>query len=303
MRRYLNAFPSSRNVAPLCFITAIVAVLWSSNFGGTGGHATLAEDTVTQEATSRETPAKPDTRKSLPPGELGRVIELGREIVENTKDHPLSKPYVNNSLNCTSCHLDAGTHPEAGSFIGVATVYPAWSPRERRVITLQDRVLNCFMRSQNGIRPPLGSEVSVAITTYITWLSTGQPIKQNPDKPLGPNHVPELHADDGSELSGNVLRGETLYADHCASCHSDDGLGGDDGPPVWGDQSYNDGAGLSREIKLASWLKVAMPLDDPYLSKQEAFDIAAFVNSHERPTFNLEDQLPSPERLGEYNAK
>ncbi len=239
----------------------------------------------------------------LPSGELGRVVQLGHDIVENTKDHPLSKPFVGNSLNCTSCHLDSGKHPEAASFLGIATAYPAWSPREQRVITLQDRILNCFMRSQHGTRPPLGSEVSVAITTYITWLSNGQAIKQNPAKPLGPRHVPRITAEDGSELKGNVQRGEVLYADHCASCHADDGVGGDDGPPVWGDQSYNDGAGLSREDKLASWLKVAMPLDDPYLTNQEAFDIAAFVNSHDRPRFELQNHLPSPQGLGQYNAK
>ncbi|MEO8271954.1 MAG: c-type cytochrome, partial [Aureliella sp.] len=213
------------------------------------------------------------TSQALPPGELGRVIELGREMVENTKEHPLSKPYVGNSLNCTSCHLDAGRHPKAASFIGIATAYPAWSPRERRVVTLQDRALNCFMRSQNGTRPPVGSEVAVAITAYITWLSTGQPIKQNPDKPLGPNHVPEL-----TPLKGDSIQGKALYAEHCASCHGDNGLGTDDGPPVWGAQSFNDGAGLSRERNLASWLKVAMPLDDPDLSAQEACDIAAYVN-------------------------
>ncbi|TWT64764.1 c-type cytochrome [Allorhodopirellula solitaria] len=249
------------------------------------------------------TSTPPTPPSELPPGELGRVIELGRDIVNNTKDHPLSKAYVGNSLNCTSCHLDGGTHPEAGTFLGIATAYPAWSPREQRVITLQDRVLNCFMRSQNGVRPPQGSNVSIAVTAYITWLSTGEKIKQNPDKPLGPHHVPGLAVVDGSTLKGDVERGATLYEDHCASCHGDEGLGGVDGPPVWGDQSYNNGAGLSRELKLASWLKVAMPLDDPYLSEQEAFDIAAFVNSHDRPEFELQQQLPAAERLGEYNAE
>ncbi|HQZ64725.1 MAG TPA: hypothetical protein PLY87_06605 [Planctomycetaceae bacterium] len=90
----------------------------------------------------------------LPPGELGEVIALGREIVDNTGKHPLSKQYVNNALTCSSCHLDAGTDPQAATFLGVATAYPAWSPREKRVITLEDRVLNCFMRSMNGVRPP-----------------------------------------------------------------------------------------------------------------------------------------------------
>ncbi len=234
----------------------------------------------------------------LPAGELGRVIELGRELVVHTKDHPLSKPYVGNSLNCTSCHLDAGTHRQAGSFIGSATAYPAWSPREKRVVTLQDRTLNCFMRSQNGIRPPVGSEVSVAIAAYITWLSTGQSLKQNPEKPLGPNHTPEL-----ASAKGDPKNGQALYAEHCASCHAENGAGSEDGPPVWGDQSYNDGAGLSRDAKLAAWLKVAMPLDDPHLADQEAFDIAAFVNSQPRPKFRLNEHLPKPDRLGEYNAE
>lgn len=244
----------------------------------------------------------------LPAGELGRVIALGREIVENTKDHPLSKVYVGNALNCTSCHLDNGTHPQAASFIGVATAYPAWSPRESRVVTLEDRLLNCFMRSQNGTRPPLGSEVSVAIAAYITWLSTGQPIRQNPDFSLGPNHTPALSPPDGTTANrdgakGDINRGKALFADHCADCHGDKGLGSEDGPPVWGDQSYNHGAGLSRVPKLAAWLKVAMPLDDAFLTEQEAFDIAAFVNSHQRPKFKLEKHLPQPERLGEYNSQ
>ena len=63
------------------------------------------------------------------------------------------KPHFGNALNCTSCHLKNGTDSKAGTFIGVATAYPAWSPREQRVITLEDRVLNCFMRSLGAMRP------------------------------------------------------------------------------------------------------------------------------------------------------
>src|SRR5690606_37203590 len=106
-----------------------------------------------------------------------------------------------------------GTDPAAASFLGVATAYPAWSPRERRVITLEDRVLNCFMRSLNGVRPPKGSEVSVAVTTYITWLSRGEPMKMNPEAPLGPRHVRPLEID---IAKADAERGKMLYADHCA---------------------------------------------------------------------------------------
>lgn len=233
-------------------------------------------------------------------GDLQDMIRLGEQLVEETSRHELTERFVGNELNCASCHLNNGRHAKAASFIGVATAYPAWSPREQRVVTLEDRILNCFMRSQNGIRPPLGSKVSVAIATYITSLSAGQPIAQNDQKPLGPNHVPALKI---GNRKPDLQAGARLYLEKCADCHSADGAGTDDGPPVWGNDSFNSGAGLSRVDKLASWLKVAMPLDDETLSDAEAQDIAAFVNSHPRPRFTLQDHLPSKDRLGEYNGK
>ena len=157
----------AKQVAWLALLLPAVALV-----GGAGPHA----DESTQ----------PSPRGDLPPGELGRVVALGKEIVENTGKHPLSKQYVGNALTCSSCHLDAGTDPQAASFLGIATAYPAWSPREKRVITLEDRVLNCFMRSMHGVRPPNGSEVSVAVTAYITWLSQGEQLAMNPKAPLGP---------------------------------------------------------------------------------------------------------------------
>ena len=241
-----------------------------------------------------------DPSAPLPPGELGKVVALGKEIVENTNEHPLSKSYVNNALTCSSCHLEAGTDPKAGTFLDIASAYPAWSPREKRVITLEDRVLNCFMRSMNGVRPPNGSKVSVAVTAYITWLSGGSRIRMNPEKPLGPHHVPPLQL---NPQQADLNRGSELFTQKCADCHGENGRGTAEGPPTWGPQSYNDGAGLARNEKLAAWLKVAMPLGDPSLSEQEALDIAAFVNSHDRPKFVLEEHLPKAEELGEYNAE
>jgi len=248
---------------------------------------------------SEEAVSKPDVPTEYPPGELGRVVKLGEEIVKDTGRHPLSKPFVANALTCQSCHLDAGTDPRAGSFLRAATAYPAWSPREKRVITLEDRVLNCFMRSMNGVRPPNGSEVSVAVTTYVTWLSSGAGVAMNPKAPLGPNRIPPLTID---PRTADVGRGRELYVERCAACHGDAGMGTEDGPPVWGAKSYNDGAGLARNDKLAAWLKVAMPLGDPSLSEREALDVAAYVNSKPRPKFVLEEHLPRPERRGEYNA-
>ncbi len=232
-----------------------------------------------------------------PPHELGEIVRLGRAIVEQTNVHPLSKEYVGNSLTCSSCHLKAGTDLRAATFLGIATAYPAWSPREKRVITLEDRVLNCFMRSQNGIRPPLGSKVSTAITAYITWLSSGNTIRMNHEKPLGPNHVRPLKI--RTELA-NAKRGATLFSNQCADCHGSEGTGSEAGPPVWGENSYNTGAGMSHNDKLAAWLKVAMPPDETNLSEQDALDIAAYVNSHGRPEFVLEEHLPEAKQRGVY---
>jgi thiosulfate dehydrogenase len=221
---------------------------------------------------------------------LAEVVKLGEAIVENTTTHPMSKEYVGNALNCSSCHLDNGRHEKAGTFLRTATAYPAWSPRENRVITLEDRVLNCFMRSCN---------VSVAVTAYITSLSQGQSLRMNSKRPVGPGAIKLLAV---KLDQADVKRGASLYTSRCAECHQKDGQGDQDNPPVWGERSYNDGAGLSSVENLAAWLKVAMPLEETDLTDQQALDLAAYVNSQKRPHFDLSQHLPVKEKLGEYNA-
>lgn len=244
--------------------------------------------------------AAPAIERALPEAPLGEAIRLGRELVRQTASHPLTKPYVGNSLHCTSCHLKNGTDPQAASFIGVATAYPAWSPREKRVISLEDRILNCFMRSCNGVRPPLGSRVSVSIAAYITWLSEDQPLRMNAQRPAGPRALSQLKID---ATKADRARGTKLYSARCAECHGGDGQGDDENPPLWGARSFNDGAGLANDLQLASWLKVAMPPDETNLADQETLDLAAYINSHERPKFRLRDHLPEQSALGEYNGE
>ncbi len=55
-------------------------------------------------------------------------------------------------------------------------------------------------------------------------------------------------------------------------------------PPLWGAQSFNWGAGMHRINTAASFIKYNMPLGKPgTLSDRDAWDVAAFMNSHERP--------------------
>jgi len=284
-RNHVRSASSNVVCAGFALMVTLVSLVW-------------ADDSTVVPAAVKAKPVAFDG--SFPEGELGNVIKLGQTLIEDTSTHPLTKDYVGNALNCTSCHLQNGLDPKAASFIGVASAYPAWSPREKRVITLEDRILNCFMRSCNGIRPPLGSRPSVAIAAWITWLSKDTPIQMNARRPAGPNAIRQLSVE---ASSADKQRGAVLYADRCASCHAENGAGIDENPPVWGGRSYNQGAGFANNAQLAAWLKVAMPLDDATLTEQEAIDIAAYVNSYERPVFRLEDHLPKDDQLGEYNGE
>lgn len=86
-----------------------------------------------------------------------------------------------------------------------------------------------------------------------------------------------------------AYRGKEAYKVNCAICHAEDGGGQVDGdaiifPALWGDDSYNWGAGISRIFTLASFTKSNMPLGQPNsLSEQDAWDIAQYINSQERP--------------------
>ncbi|MDA9556475.1 c-type cytochrome [Vibrio sp.] len=85
-------------------------------------------------------------------------------------------------------------------------------------------------------------------------------------------------------------RGENIYKENCATCHAADGLGLHDAdgyayiPPLWGPQAYNWGAGMHRVNTAAYFIYENMPLGKSIqLSQQDAWDVASYINSHERP--------------------
>jgi len=252
-------------------------------------------------------PEKPPAPPSdYPQGDLGEMIKLGEDIIMNTNTHPLTKNYVGNKLQCKSCHLNGGKSGNRyATFVGVAPAYPAYSPREKAVVSLEDRVLNCFMRSMNGTRPPLGSKASIAMAAYITWLSIGLPVDQNPNKPIGAYNYPWPDPAVAKLVKSgkvNADHGKQVYDTQCAACHGADGQGVGAFPPVWGDSSYNAGAGMANVIKGASWTKYNMPLGNAHLSDQDAVDVMAYINSHPRPSFKLTDHLAPAGEAGVYNS-
>ena len=102
--------------------------------------------------------------------------------------------------------------------------------------------------------------------------------------------------------AADVAMGQVVYSTRCAQCHGNDGLGllatTDRGkgylfPPLWGPDSFNTGAGMHRVLTAARFIKARMPLGQPTLTDDEAFDVSAFINFKPRPEMpNLEQDYP-----------
>lgn len=260
---------------------------------------------------------------TYPSGEVGKLVKLGEDIVNNTDTHPLTKDLVGNKLQCKSCHLKGadgkvGTGEGISSWIGTAAAFPAWSKREKTVQSLQDRSNNCFMRSMDGKRPIVDTEASMAIAAYITWLSTGTTIKMNEKGPwsehntkLYPKGVKKFKAIQKKATHKNYLAGKDIYAAKCASCHAMNGAGIPGAfPPLWGKDangnslSYNTGAGMSKLDKAAAWVQSNMPLGQGNsMTDQETADVVLYMNAQERASFDLKKMLLPKEEMGHYNSK
>ena len=264
--------------------------------------------------------------KKYPDGELGRIVKLGEDIMNNSDTHPLTKDLVGNSLKCKTCHLQGedgktGTQLSLGTFIGTATAFPAYSKREKTVQTLQDRINNCFMRSMNGKRPIIDTEASMAMATYITWLSDGMPMQMNGERPCSPLNNDALVTDmkkfakiQKKATHLNYLNGKKLFNEKCAYCHGQNGEGNGGGvgmfPPLWGKDkkgrwlAYNAGAGLTKLHEGAAWVQSNMPLGQGNtLKDQVAADIMLYVNAQSRDKFDLTKGLLPKKEMGYYNSK
>jgi thiosulfate dehydrogenase len=224
---------------------------------------------------------------ALPSGPQGDAIRYGRELILNTRRH--LKPYVTANMDCAACHVAAGTKPRGGSFVGIAAQFPQWNTRARRMIALQDRLAECFLYSMNGHPPAYSSREMVAMVAYITYLSRGAKIGATPDPNvrLANFKPPE---------KPSIARGQQIYAQRCSACHAANGAGiGSTYPPLWGATSFNAGAGMHRLNTMAGFVRYNMPQNAPgSLSDQQAYDVSAYVLSHERPRFQRSRLITFP---------
>lgn len=249
----------------------------------------------------------PDIEK-LPADKFGELVRLGRELMLRTPHHvgpevaDPAKRFAGNNLACATCHIDGGTKKDGNGFVGTYAGYPAYKAREDAVQTIEDRINGCFERSMNGRPLPLESLEMKAMVAYLKFMSSGVPIGAQVTG-LGlpkPSRFPERAAD--------PVQGKLVYEQFCASCHGADGHGVRAGvagdalgytfPPLWGADSYNDGAGMHRVIMAARFIRNNMPkgvsAEAPVLTEEQAFDVAAYINTQPRPQkAGLEADFPA----------
>lgn len=222
----------------------------------------------------------PPPEASMPAGEYGKVVRLGEQIFTDTGKY--AGRYVGNSLNCASCHLDAGRKPDSAPLWAAFIHYPAYRSKTGQVDTLAARIQGCFEYSMNGKAPPQNGEIITALQTYAFWLAKGAPV----GTAVAGSGYPKLKK---PALPADYVRGEAVYRQNCALCHGAAGQGQRSGgkqvfPPLWGPKSFNWGAGMHQIHNAAGFIQANMPLGKGgTLSDQDAWDVATFMDSHERP--------------------
>ena len=229
--------------------------------------------------------------------------DYGRRLIAETAallgpDHPdPAMRYSGSRLACGSCHLGTGTQPGTLSLLQTVEHYPRFSARAGAMTDIEDRINECMQRSMNGRALPFDSVEMQAMAAYIRSLGNryaamgaSQRTAVEPAPFKGPGRAADLAA------------GKVVFDSRCAICHGGDGLGlrasvdladGYVFPPLWGPDSFNDGAGLHRVLTAARFVKARMPLGNADLTSEQAFDVAAYINAQPRPEMaSLERDYP-----------
>lgn len=231
------------------------------------------------------------------------TAEYGRRLLRETvsllgpdQENPQMR-YTGNRLDCASCHLETGTTPGTLSLLTASSRYPRFSGRDGGERDLRDRINGCMQRSMNGQPLPHDSVELIAMESYILGLgnqfaamSEAGRQSEEPAAFVEPQRMADVEA------------GKIVYEQKCRICHGENGEGlrktpdignGYMFPPLWGPDSYNNGAGMNRVLTAGRFIKARMPLGAPDLSNDQAYDVSAYINSQPRPEkANLEMDYP-----------
>src|SRR4029077_11778089 len=142
--------------------------------------------------TAWEFPRNPLTDATLDDSKLSNEIRLGFRIFTNTPHE--AQRFTPSKVSCSNCHLNGGQRERSLPLVGVAAMFPEYNRRSGRLYTLGDRIVDCFLRSENAtgtietaggrqtsdeeletVPSPTSKEV-LAIAAYITWLARGSEV-------------------------------------------------------------------------------------------------------------------------------
>jgi len=236
----------------------------------------------------------------LPQQKETALIAYGQDLIAHTSKYfgPKGKlQYSTNGMNCQNCHLESGTKTWGLNYIAVYRSYPKYRARSGTVESIYKRVNDCFERSLNGKALDTTSKEMQAIYAYIKSLGK----TRNTNQEMASTSLATLPF---LPRAASPEKGEPLFIKNCQSCHGRQGQGLLDSttatyvyPPLWGAHSYNNAAGLFQISKLASFIKNNMPnavtYQKPVLTDQEAWDVAAYINSQPRPQKNVSKDFPN----------
>jgi len=227
-------------------------------------------------------------------------LAYGRELIAHTALYlgpQGSVQSISNGMNCQNCHLEAGTRPFGNNYGAVYSLYPKFRARSGTDETIYKRINDCIERSLNGRSLDSNGRELQAMKAYIAFIGSNV----SKGKKGAGSGLKELEY---LNRAANPDLGEVVYATKCASCHGAQGEGllapgGKEYsyPPMWGNNSYNDAAGLYRLSNFARYVKYNMPWgvthSAPQMSDEEAWDVAAFVNKQHRPHKNVPFDWPN----------
>jgi thiosulfate dehydrogenase len=230
---------------------------------------------------------------------LKEKVLYGKELITHTSWYLGPKGTVDqlsNGMNCQNCHLDGGTKIWGNNYAGVASTYPKVRARSGKLESIEKRVNDCIERSLNGRALSDDSKEMKAIVAYIKYLGSTVPKDSIPEG-TGIAKIPFL------KRAADPMKGASIYSAKCASCHGSNGEGQQSGnqkeyvyPPLWGEHSYNTGAGLYRLSRLAGYVRFNMPNGasflNPQMNVEDSWDVAAYINSQPRPGKDITNDWP-----------
>jgi thiosulfate dehydrogenase len=240
----------------------------------------------------------PDSTQ-IPKTDSGELILYGRNLIAKTSEFfgPVgSIGHGFNGMNCQNCHLEAGTKPLGNNYGAVFSTYPKYRARRGTEETIVERINDCFSRSLNGKNLDSNSKEMKAMLAYMRWVGNGVEKTKKP-KGTGIADLPFL------DRAADPEKGRVVFFAQCKRCHEANGQGSFypgtliyKYPPLWGPNSFNTAAGLYRLSRFAGYVKNNMPDGTNYkktvLTDEEAWDVAAFVNSQPRPSKVFKEDWP-----------